>query len=39
MPKEAIAAGAVDDVVPLPELAQRVLTGVGPMDRRAVRSL
>lgn len=37
MPKEAIAMGAVDDVVPLHDMARRVLTHVVTMGGAAVR--
>ncbi len=37
MPKEAIAVGAVDETVPLSEMAHRVLGHVANMGRRAVR--
>jgi two-component system chemotaxis response regulator CheB len=36
MPKEAIAMGAVDDIVPLTEIATRVLAAVGVGHRRTL---
>jgi two-component system chemotaxis response regulator CheB len=37
MPKEAIAAGGVDEIVALPEMARRVLACIGSMGARAIR--
>jgi two-component system chemotaxis response regulator CheB len=37
MPREAIALGAVDEVVPLNEMAERVLERAARMGRHAVR--
>ncbi len=37
MPKEAIAAGGVDEIVPLPEMARRVLGCLGSMGVRTIR--
>lgn len=37
MPKEAIAAGGVDAIVPLPEMARRVLACIDAMGARAIR--
>jgi two-component system chemotaxis response regulator CheB len=37
MPKEAIAAGGVDEIVPLTEIARRVLACIGKMGARTIR--
>ena len=37
MPKEAIAVGGVDEIVPLQDVARRVLANVGSMSKRTVR--
>jgi two-component system, chemotaxis family, protein-glutamate methylesterase/glutaminase len=37
MPKEAIAAGGVHEVVPLQDIARHLLANIGTMARRAVR--
>jgi len=37
MPKEAIAVGAVDEVVPLQDMAKRVLAGLATMGKQAIR--
>ena len=36
MPKEAVAVGAVNEIVPLHEMAKRVLSKVGCMDKHSV---
>jgi two-component system chemotaxis response regulator CheB len=37
MPKEAVAIGGADEVVPLPEMASRVLAHLSKMGARAIR--
>jgi len=37
MPKEAIALGGVDEVVPLQDMAKRVLTHLASMGRQSIR--
>lgn len=37
MPKEAIAAGGVDEVVPLKDMARKVLTKLNSMGKQAIR--
>ncbi|SDY47541.1 protein-glutamate methylesterase/protein-glutamine glutaminase [Nitrosomonas halophila] len=37
MPREAIAVGAVDEVVPLKDMAKRVLTALSGMGKQAIR--
>jgi two-component system chemotaxis response regulator CheB len=37
MPREAVAIGAVDEVVPLQDMAQRVLARIAPAGRHGVR--
>ena len=37
MPKEAVAAGAVDEIVPLREMAKRVLLKVASMGKQSIR--
>jgi two-component system chemotaxis response regulator CheB len=37
MPKEAIAVGAVDEIVPLRDMAKRVLMHVTTMGRQGIR--
>ena len=37
MPKEAVAVGAVDEIVPLPEMAGRVLAYLAKQGTRAIR--
>lgn len=37
MPREAIAVGAVDEVVPLPDMAKRVLMALSSMGKQAIR--
>jgi two-component system chemotaxis response regulator CheB len=37
MPKEAIALGGVDEVVPLPQMAERILTNLSALGSRAFR--
>jgi len=35
--KESIAGGGVDEIVPLQDVARRVLANVGSMSKRTVR--
>jgi two-component system chemotaxis response regulator CheB len=37
MPKEAVTVGAVDEIVPLQEMAKKVLTKVANMGKPAIR--
>jgi two-component system chemotaxis response regulator CheB len=37
MPKEAIAAGGVDEIVPLKDMARKVLTKLNSMGKQAIR--
>jgi len=37
MPKEAVAAGAVDEIVPLHEMAKKVLSKIASMGKQSIR--
>jgi two-component system chemotaxis response regulator CheB len=37
MPKEAIALGGIDEVVPLQDMAKRVLTHLTSMGKQSIR--